>query len=503
MKTKAKTNVSHIEQARAEVTFNGKKAVMTLDWEKPNRFYIHVRAPGLNKVVDEDYDPRQALRSWTEAMKKYKGQLVPRGGKGQQKIKDKQLAASFNPQFWQLVKAAYLADIRSGAKTVAPGRVWVGAILDLGRGITFQVDSKPRRDPRNPQMILLSGTRKRGGQSLGHETLPFPFDEKVPVLDKTKSAAESGDKDAYRAYFEKKMKQWGISDPSELSDDKKKDFFNEVDRGWKGESEGGVAQAALSLGAGDKKVLKAFASQQAADGKKLSTDGKTLDGNWMGGRGIAEWKGHKVVLHDLGSKAAQTVQRALKKFIPANSFAQASSSRQAQPKDFNEFNTKLARLIGKGLKKDAGAATIRQNYKGTGRKKARRQLWVNFKSGATIDIWVDMGFVKLGGVVTRRPEGSETVLSKTKIPYGNQTPEQVYAEVAKVLKPWANPAKAAAVAAETMAPGTKIKVKDSHGSPGFRGDTGVVEKYVPFGKYYVKLKKNGRRMVDQSDLEKL
>jgi hypothetical protein len=110
---------------------------------------------------------------------------------------------------------------------------------------------------------------------------------------------------------------------------------------------------------------------------------------------------------------------------------------QAQ-QDWNEYNTKLARLMMK-LKKDAGAESIRQNYKGTGSQKARRQLWVRFKSGAVIDLWIDMGYVGLGGVVTNRPPGSDVLLSTKRISYENKTPEQTYAEVVKVLNPWANP----------------------------------------------------------------
>jgi len=110
---------------------------------------------------------------------------------------------------------------------------------------------------------------------------------------------------------------------------------------------------------------------------------------------------------------------------------------QAQ-EDWDEYNTKLMRLM-KKLKKDAGATTIRQNYKGKGSQKARRQLWIRFKSGAVIDIWLDMGFVGLGGVVTNRPPGSDVTLSTKRISYEKRTPEQTYAEVVKVIKPWANP----------------------------------------------------------------
>jgi hypothetical protein len=44
----------------------------------------------------------------------------------------------------------------------------------------------------------------------------------------------------YREYFEKKLKKWNVSSPSEISDDKKDEFFEEVDAGWNSEDESGT-----------------------------------------------------------------------------------------------------------------------------------------------------------------------------------------------------------------------------------------------------------------------
>ena len=73
-----------------------------------------------------------------------------------------------------------------------------------------------------------------------------------------------------------------------------------------------------SMNAGTKKVIDAFLDKKPMDGKKLSTDGKRLDGEWIGGRGIAQWDRGKIYFNDLGSKAAQTIQRAIKKAAPKN-----------------------------------------------------------------------------------------------------------------------------------------------------------------------------------------
>ena len=41
----------------------------------------------------------------------------------------------------------------------------------------------------------------------------------------------------YNDFFAKKMKEYNIKSPKELSDEKKKEFFEDVDKGWKSEKE--------------------------------------------------------------------------------------------------------------------------------------------------------------------------------------------------------------------------------------------------------------------------
>lgn len=79
--------------------------------------------------------------------------------------------------------------------------------------------------------------------------------------------------------------------------------------------------ADLILSDKDKKVIDAFTDKKALTGKKLSTDGKTLDGSWMGGNKLAHWEGDKIVINDVGSKAGDVVARYLRKIAPKNFFA--------------------------------------------------------------------------------------------------------------------------------------------------------------------------------------
>ena len=49
--------------------------------------------------------------------------------------------------------------------------------------------------------------------------------------------AKSGDKEAYQKFFNSMLKKYGVKSPAELPADKKDDFFDAVDKGWKGDNE--------------------------------------------------------------------------------------------------------------------------------------------------------------------------------------------------------------------------------------------------------------------------
>lgn len=52
-----------------------------------------------------------------------------------------------------------------------------------------------------------------------------------------------------------------------------------------------------------------------------------------------------------------------------------------------------------------------------------------------------------------------------------------------------------------LPPKTKVRVTEDHLLPAYRGDTGTIERVVGFEKYYVLLKKHGRTMVHEKNLE--
>jgi len=53
------------------------------------------------------------------------------------------------------------------------------------------------------------------------------------ILAKIDNFIQEGSKEEYQKFFNEKLKKFGVSSPAELSDDKKKEFFNEIKKEWK------------------------------------------------------------------------------------------------------------------------------------------------------------------------------------------------------------------------------------------------------------------------------
>ena len=57
------------------------------------------------------------------------------------------------------------------------------------------------------------------------------------TTDYTNWLPEGGDKEAYQKFFNAALKKFGVSSPDELEGEKKKEFFDYVDKNWKGDHE--------------------------------------------------------------------------------------------------------------------------------------------------------------------------------------------------------------------------------------------------------------------------
>jgi len=103
----------------------------------------------------------------------------------------------------------------------------------------------------------------------------------------------------------------------------------------------------LRLSKADKKVIDAFIDGKRASSKKLHTDGKTLDGMWMGGKNIATWEGGKIAMDDPPGRAVQTVQRALRRMAPKRMLGEADLTEYLKPGRSGDVDMKLYHIIRK------------------------------------------------------------------------------------------------------------------------------------------------------------
>jgi hypothetical protein len=131
-----------------------------------------------------------------------------------------------------------------------------------------------------------------------------------------------------------------------------------------------ILNEAFRLSPGDKKVVNFFTSGKILSSNKLMSDGNRLDGRWMGGNGIATWENGKIVFGDLGSKAAQVVQTAIRKSAPKNDILEGFESLRT-PVD-KLYQGENAYAASKGYKQYAG---------GCGFKDSRMDLSLYFPTG--------------------------------------------------------------------------------------------------------------------------
>lgn len=94
----------------------------------------------------------------------------------------------------------------------------------------------------------------------------------------------------------------------------------------------------------------------------------------------------------------------------------------------------IAKLVRSGFKRELGALSVAQNYKGTGSQAGSRQLWCRFSNGAVIDIWIGYRKPRLGGVVRRHPENAMMPFYDIVDDYTD--PEAIYAAIFNAVKAW-------------------------------------------------------------------
>ena len=103
--------------------------------------------------------------------------------------------------------------------------------------------------------------------------------------------------------------------------------------------------------------------------------------------------------------------------------------------DEEKFTDMIAKAF-KKHKKVAGITNVRQNYKGTGSKRARRQLYIKFDNGAVIDIVLSPESVQYMGVVAIRADGKRIEPQPRGFKYENMKVADIGKRIADDLASW-------------------------------------------------------------------
>ena len=70
------------------------------------------------------------------------------------------------------------------------------------------------------------------------------------VLNEGKEENKEKDGPEYKAFFKKTLKKFGVTEPDQLKGDKKKEFYDAIDKGWKADKETDVDGSKLDESVG-------------------------------------------------------------------------------------------------------------------------------------------------------------------------------------------------------------------------------------------------------------
>ena len=110
---------------------------------------------------------------------------------------------------------------------------------DLSKSLVAAVHSVVA-DYRNDKMEALRLAKIKEQESITKQVDPRgsgPYLDKKKKSTKNYHPEESGDAAAYKKFFEKALKKFDVSSPADLKGDKKKEFFDYVDKNWEGDNE--------------------------------------------------------------------------------------------------------------------------------------------------------------------------------------------------------------------------------------------------------------------------
>ena len=115
----------------------------------------------------------------------------------------------------------------------------------LGVWKTAVEEGSGRMDGRNSEyrehIKKLESARSRRESTKKTESYEIGTDEYRKYMERITPGEnieeKTGDKEAYQKFFNSALKKFGVKSPAELEDDKKKEFYDYIDKNWKGDHE--------------------------------------------------------------------------------------------------------------------------------------------------------------------------------------------------------------------------------------------------------------------------
>ena len=175
--------------------------------------------------------------------------------------------------------------------------------IETGKNINPAGIHFPEAEKEEEELVEAYPTKKMSGKDIAKKMMKSktmkPFAKKVAKL-KSVSAIEldkmlpdfvsggdinnifkegaekhsTGDKESYRDFVNKALKKFGVNSPAELSADKKKEFYDYLDKNWIGDHEKDDPKAEAKDGEKEdqvhapKKALEPMSSPNGENGKK-------------------------------------------------------------------------------------------------------------------------------------------------------------------------------------------------------------------------------------------
>ena len=119
---------------------------------------------------------------------------------------------------------------------------WYDVVFEHGveKGVSIN-ELKVTKSEAHMHASYNSNKKKKKQEDVKSESYEIGTDEYRKYLERLTPGEtiedKSGDKEAYQKFFNSALKKFGVKSPAELEGDKKKEFFDYVDKNWTGESD--------------------------------------------------------------------------------------------------------------------------------------------------------------------------------------------------------------------------------------------------------------------------